>query len=173
MTSLLFLLGVMVGQPGPDVKVSIRIVPAKPAADGKTIFAVEATVTGANGKPIANAPVRFGAEGYAQASDGTIVGSYGDMKRDVDYQVLMPAGGLWDGRSVTNTLDATTDKNGIAASSTSLHLGGTTWRAPQRASPLLIRRSIRRTSNLQSRRISRLATRRWRRVLIEGEELAP
>jgi len=114
MTSLLFLLGVMVGQPGPDVKVSIRIVPAKPAADGKTIFAVEATVTGANGKPIANAPVRFGAEGYAQASDGTIVGSYGDMKRDVDYQVLMPAGGLWDGRSVTNTLDATTDKNGIA-----------------------------------------------------------
>jgi hypothetical protein len=27
----------------------------------------------------------------------------------------MPAGGLWDGRSVTNTLDATTDKNGIAS----------------------------------------------------------
>jgi len=114
MTSLLFLLGVMVGQPGPDVKVSIRIVPAKPAADGKTIFAVEATVTDANGKPIANARVRFGAEGYAQAPDGTIVGSYGDMKRDVDYLVLMPAGGLLDGRSVTNTLVATTDKNGIA-----------------------------------------------------------
>ena len=118
MTSLLFLLGVMVGQPGPDVKVSIRIVPAKPAADGKTIFAVEATVTDANGKPIANAPVRFGAEGYSQAPDGTIVGSYRDMKRDVDYQVLMPVvglwGGLWNGRSVTNNLVATTDKNGIA-----------------------------------------------------------
>ena len=114
MTSLLFLLGVMVGQPGPDVKVSIRIVPAKPAADGKTIFAVEATVTDANGKPIANARVRFGAEGYAQAPDGTIIGSYGDMIRDVDYLVLVPEGGLLDGRSVTNTLVATTDKNGIA-----------------------------------------------------------
>src|SRR5262245_34444100 len=121
MMSLLVLLSFMGGQPGPEAKVSIRIVPAKPVADGKTMFDVEATVVDAQGKPIANAPVRFDADGYAQAPDGTIVGSLRDMKRCVDYLALMPVltpaggvGGLWNGRRVTTTLEVRTNKNGIA-----------------------------------------------------------
>jgi len=114
MVNVFILLAILAGQNEPEVKVSIRTIPANPVADRKALFTVEAVVTDAQGKPIADVSVRFGAHGYAQAPDGTIVGRYSDMKLNVDYQTLLPAGGLLDGKVITNTLEAKTNDKGVA-----------------------------------------------------------
>jgi hypothetical protein len=115
-TSALLFLSVLLGDAdAPKVKMSIQIVPAKPVADGRTLFQVVATVTDDAGRPVADVPVSFRAEGYGQAPDGKIVGRYADMQRDVDYRVL-PAGGYWTGlpkSGVSNAFAGRTGRDGI------------------------------------------------------------
>jgi hypothetical protein len=114
--TLVTLLTLAVGQPRrSDVKVSIKISPAKPVADGRTLFTVMATVTDAKGRPVAGATVRFNAHGYMEGPNGNIVGRYDHMRRGADYRVLL-GGGLCTGPKapLTNALNVNADQKGVA-----------------------------------------------------------
>jgi hypothetical protein len=116
MTMMFTLLCLILGQSDSEVKISLRVDPAKPIADGATPFALLATVTDGKGRPVTGATVRFQAHGYLEAPDGTIIGTHNDMKRGVDYRVIL-AGGLLSGdpkRPITNSVDVKTDEKGIA-----------------------------------------------------------
>jgi hypothetical protein len=100
----------------PAVKLSLFIDAAKPVADGRTLVIVTATVTDAKGRPVPNAGVRFGAHGYGIAPDGEVVGSYEDMKRGVDYRVVV-GGGLLSGnpkQGPSNQVTKSTNEKGVA-----------------------------------------------------------